>query len=109
LRQLGCSIAVGAVGRQTISFKAIQTVSANFVKLDGALVRELHRDPVALAKAQAISRVCQSAHIRTIAEFVEEQETLERLRAIGVDYAQGFGISRPAPLADLVGAASGAG
>jgi EAL domain-containing protein (putative c-di-GMP-specific phosphodiesterase class I) len=101
LRALGCRIAIGSVGRQSVSFKAVQSAGANYVKLDGAIVRELHRDPVAQAKAQAISRVCRSAQIRTIAEFVEEAETLERLRAIGVDYAQGFGISRPGPLADL--------
>jgi EAL domain-containing protein (putative c-di-GMP-specific phosphodiesterase class I) len=101
LKALGCRIAIGSVGRQSVSFKAVHSAGANYVKLDGAIVRELHRDPVAQAKAQAISRVCRSAQIRTIAEFVEEAETLERLRAIGVDYAQGFGISRPGPLADL--------
>jgi EAL domain-containing protein (putative c-di-GMP-specific phosphodiesterase class I) len=101
LQELGCRIAVGSVGRQSVSFKAIQSVAANFVKLDGALVRKLHRDPAAHAQVQAINRVCHGAGIRTIAEFVEEREILDKLKAIGVDYAQGFGISRPGPLSDL--------
>lgn len=98
LQEAGCNIAVGSVGRQSVSFKSIQAVAARYVKLDGSLVRELHRDPVALAKARAINRVCHMAGMETVAEFVEEPETLEALRSIDVDYAQGFGISRPAPL-----------
>ena len=101
LQGLGCATAVGSVGRQSVSFKPIQAIAANYVKFDGSLVREIHRDPVAHAKAQAVNRVCQLAGIRTVAEFVEEEETLEKLRGIGVDYAQGFGISRPGPLSAL--------
>jgi EAL domain-containing protein (putative c-di-GMP-specific phosphodiesterase class I) len=101
LRKLGCRMSIGSVGRQSVSFKAIQAVAPDYVKLDGALVRELHRDPVAHAKARAINRVCQSAKMHTIAEFVEEEATLRRLREIGVDYVQGFGVARPGPLADL--------
>lgn len=101
LQALGCRIAIGSVGRQPVSFKLIHAIGAHYVKIDGALVRELHRDAVALAKVQALHRVCRTVGMRTIAEFVEEPETIEKLRAIGVDYAQGFGISKPAPLAEL--------
>ena len=101
LQQLGCRIAIGSVGRQSVSFKAIQAIAANFVKIDGALIRELTRDKVADGKVRAINRVCQSVGIETVAEFVEDAETLDRLKVIGVNYAQGYGLSRPAPLSDL--------
>ena len=101
LQSLGCAIAIGSVGRESVSFRALQAMAPNYVKLDGSLVRELHRDSVAHAKAQAINRVCQLAGIKTIAELVEQQITLDKLREIGVDYGQGFGISRPGPLADM--------
>lgn len=101
LQAQGCSIAIGSVGRQSVSFKAIQSVAPAYLKIDGGLVRELNRDPVAVAKAGALNRVCQGVGIRTVAEFVEDDETLAKLKTIGVNYAQGFGISRPAPLAEF--------
>ncbi|MCC6473817.1 MAG: EAL domain-containing protein [Burkholderiales bacterium] len=101
LQQMGCRIAIGSVGRQSVSFKAIQAVSANFLKIDGALVREIGRDKATQGKVKALNRVCQLAGIETIAEFVEDQATLNLLADMGVNYAQGYGLSRPAPLAEL--------
>ena len=101
LKALGCRIAIGAVGREPVSFKPIRSVRADFVKIDGALVLQLQRDTGAYAKAHAIGRVCHAHGMQTIAEFVEESETLEKLRSMGIDYAQGFGISQPAPLTEL--------
>jgi EAL domain-containing protein (putative c-di-GMP-specific phosphodiesterase class I) len=101
LQKLGCSIAIGSVGRQSVSFKAIQSISANLVKIDGALIREISRDRVAHGKVSAINRVCQSVGIETVAEFVENIETMDELKAIGVDFAQGYGLSLPVPLSDL--------
>ena len=65
-------------------------------------VRILTRDPAELAKARAINTACQRNGVRTIAESVETKETLDKLREIGIDYVQGFGIARPAPLATLL-------
>jgi EAL domain-containing protein (putative c-di-GMP-specific phosphodiesterase class I) len=56
------------------------------------------RDPSELAKAKAINRVCEKIGMRTIAEFVETDETLAVLRTTGIDYVQGFGIARPGPI-----------
>lgn len=101
LKALGCRIAIGGVGKEPVSFKPIRSVRADFVKIDGSLVLQLHRDSGASAKADAIGRVCHAHGMQTIAEFVEESETLEKLKEMGIDHAQGFGISRPAPLAEL--------
>lgn len=103
LQKLGCRIAVGSVGRQSVSFKAIQSISANLVKIDGGLIREISRDRVAHGKVSAINRACQLVGIETVAEFVENIETMDELKAIGVNYAQGYGLSLPAPLSDLAG------
>jgi len=58
-----------------------------------------NRDPVKLANVTAISRVAKKIGVETIAKLVESEETIARLREIGIDFAQGFGISRPRPLA----------
>jgi EAL domain-containing protein (putative c-di-GMP-specific phosphodiesterase class I) len=56
------------------------------------------RDPVNLAIVRATNEIGHALGIKTIAEYVEDQETLQALRLLGVDYGQGFGIARPAPL-----------
>ena len=73
----------------------------DFVKIDSSIVLAFQRDPVALAKLKAITRVCRTLGIRTIAEFVESDEIWEGLQALDVDYAQGFGIGAPRPLDDI--------
>ncbi len=98
LNSLGCCFAITSFGRDLISFDALRTVEAALVKIDGAIVREIHRDAVALAKVRSIQQVCGKTGIRTVAEFVEQPETLKLLKEIGVDYAQGYGVARPAPL-----------
>lgn len=98
LNTMGCQLAITSFGRDSVSFGAVKTVRAALVKIDGAIVREMHRDPVALAKVRSIQQVCRKAGIRTVAEFVEQEETLKLLREIGADYAQGYGVSRPGPL-----------
>ena len=102
LKAFGCRFAIAGFGRDSISFDALRTAGASVVKIDGGIVREIHRDPVARAKVRSIQRVCAKAAVRTVAEFVEQAETLAALREIGVDYAQGYGISKPEPLAGTV-------
>jgi EAL domain-containing protein (putative c-di-GMP-specific phosphodiesterase class I) len=98
LKAAGCRFAVTAFDRNTISFEALRAVGASAVKLDGAIVRELARDPAALSKVISIQRVCSKAGLLTVAEFVEQPETLARLRELGIDYVQGYGVAKPAPL-----------
>ncbi|OGA22025.1 MAG: hypothetical protein A3I02_07655 [Betaproteobacteria bacterium RIFCSPLOWO2_02_FULL_67_26] len=98
LRAAGCRIAIAGFGRDLVSFDALKEVSAGMIKVDGGLVMEIHRDPVALAKIKSIQGVCAKVGIQTVAEFVEQQETIEKLRAIGFNYAQGYGVARPEPL-----------
>jgi EAL domain-containing protein (putative c-di-GMP-specific phosphodiesterase class I) len=65
------------------------------------IIQNILRDPATLAKTRAINTACGTVGLRTIAEFVETLETLEKLREIGVDYVQGFGIARPEPIDKL--------
>lgn len=101
LKTLGCGFAVSAFGRDSVSFEILKKVPASLVKIDGAIIRGMVTDNMALAKVRAIQQVCRKLGIRSVAEFVELPETLKLLREAGVDYGQGYGISRPAPLEPL--------
>jgi len=100
VRQCGCRVAISGFGHERVSFDLIRGFQVEFFKIDGSIIFDILRDPVALAKVTAIDRVAKKIGVKTIAELVESEETIAKLREISIDFAQGFGISRPRPLAE---------
>ena len=98
VRQCGCRVAISGFGREQILFDLIRGFQVDFLKIDGSIVLNILRDPLYLARVTAIDRVAKKIGVRTIAELVENEETIAKLKEIGIDFAQGFGISRPRPL-----------
>lgn len=98
IRQYGCRVAISGFGSVQVSFDYFRGFQVEFLKIDGSIVFDILRDPAALAKIRAINNVAQKIGVETIAELVESEETITKLKEIGIDYAQGFGISRPRPL-----------
>jgi EAL domain-containing protein (putative c-di-GMP-specific phosphodiesterase class I) len=98
LKSLGCGLAISGFGRDGVSFEVLKAVPAGMIKIDGAVVRGIGNDRLALAKIRAVQEVCRKLGIRSVAEFVETKETLQLLKQAGVDYVQGYGVSRPGPL-----------
>lgn len=100
VRQCGCRVALSGFGRDRILFDLIRGFLVDFLKIDGSLIFNMLRDPADLAKITTINRVAKKIGVKTVAELVESEESIARLREIGIDFAQGFGISRPRPLAE---------
>lgn len=98
VRSLGCKVALSGFGRDNVSFDRIRGFQVDFIKIDGSLVLGLLRDPVNLAKVSSIDRVAKKIGVLTVAELVENDELIAKLTELGIDYAQGFGISRPRAL-----------
>lgn len=98
LGPLGCSFVISGYTGEFFSADMLQALMVNFVKIDNRIVRNLHQHDGSYVTADSIHRMCQDLGIRTIAEFVERPETLRKLEQLGVDYAQGYGIAKPAPL-----------
>ncbi|MFH2134439.1 MAG: EAL domain-containing protein [Pseudomonadota bacterium] len=98
VRACGCRVALSGFGRDSVSFDRIRGFQVDFIKIDGSLILGLLRDPVNLAKVSSIDRVAKKIGVRTVAELVESDELITKLSELGVDYAQGFGISRPRAL-----------
>lgn len=97
----GGRVLVDGFGRRSVSFAAIKELRADFVKVDGSIVRKLLASEVARTKMNAILRVGKSLNYAVVAEFVEEQDILLRLKALDVPYAQGFGVLQPHPIEAL--------
>jgi EAL domain-containing protein (putative c-di-GMP-specific phosphodiesterase class I) len=97
LKPLGCLFTLDGFGRQGIGFDHVKTLPLDFLKIDGSIILQILRVREALAKVRAIQRVCKVIGIRTIAEMVESDDVREQLRAVEIDFAQGFGIAQPRP------------
>jgi diguanylate cyclase (GGDEF)-like protein len=102
LRELGCAFSLDDFGTGFSSLKYLRELTVDYLKIDGSFVRNIHQDPVNSAMVKAIHQVGQVVGTKTVAEFVENDEILEHLRGIGIDYAQGYGIGRPGPLLDVL-------
>jgi EAL domain-containing protein (putative c-di-GMP-specific phosphodiesterase class I) len=100
LRALGCAIALDDFGVGHGTFTYLRHLPVDYLKIDMQFVRELLSDDEDRQVVLAIVGVARQFDIATIAEGVEDQATLEELRRIGVDYAQGYWIGRPTPLPD---------
>jgi len=98
LKGLGCRFALDDFGRGISSFGYLKTLRVDYLKIDGAFVRDMVDDPVNCAMVAAINEVGHVMGLKTIAEFAETEAVIQKLREIGVDYAQGYGIARPEPL-----------
>jgi EAL domain-containing protein (putative c-di-GMP-specific phosphodiesterase class I) len=70
----------------------------DYLKIDGGFVRDMLSDPIDDAMVQAINQIGHVMRIETIAESVESEAILRRLKEIGVDYAQGYTFAAPQPL-----------
>jgi len=75
----------------------------DYLKIDGAFVRDITSNPIDRSMVEAIHRIGHQMGLKTVAEYVESDETLAMLREIGVDYVQGNGVHCPEPLENLCG------
>ncbi|HEY1889579.1 MAG TPA: bifunctional diguanylate cyclase/phosphodiesterase [Steroidobacteraceae bacterium] len=102
LRSLGCGIALDDFGTGLSSLAYLRELPVTMLKIDGSFVRDVVRDPRAESMVRAIAQLARTMSLVTVAEYVETEEIRARVATLGVDYGQGFAISRPVPLDDLL-------
>jgi diguanylate cyclase (GGDEF)-like protein/PAS domain S-box-containing protein len=101
LKGRGCKFALDDFGTGVSSFVYLKTLPVDFLKIDGQFISHVAQDAVNRSMVEAIGKVGRALGIATIAECVETQAVLTELKRIGVDFAQGFYLAQPLPIAQL--------
>ena len=98
LRSMGVSFALDDFGTGVSSFAYLKQLPVDYIKIDGQFVRNIESSPVDRMIVSSIHQIAQIMGKKTVAEFVEDEATLQKLIELSVDFAQGHWIGRPEPL-----------
>ena len=98
LKALGSSFSLDDFGTGVSSFGYLRSLDVDYLKIDGSFVKNIVTDNVSRGMVESITQIGHTMDLKIIAEYVENKETKEILNVMGVDYGQGYHISRPGPL-----------
>ena len=98
IRTTGAKVALDDFGSGLSSFGYLKNLPVDIIKIDGQFVKEIVKNPIDREMVRAIHGVGESMNIKTVAEFVEDQDIVDELKRIGVNYAQGYHIGKPMPI-----------
>ena len=95
LMKLGCEFSIDDFGTGFSTFSYLKQLPANAIKIDGSFVKDMVCNPIDKALVKSICEVARALDKTTVAEFVEDEDTAIQLQELGVDYLQGYHISKP--------------
>ena len=102
IKQMGCSFSLDDFGSGLSSFSYLKNMPVDNIKIDGVFIRDIINDPVNRIFVESIHNISKTIGIKTTAEYVENKDILDCVQKIGIDYAQGYHISVPAPVKNLL-------
>jgi len=95
LKEFGCRFALDDFGTGLSSFGYLKHFPVDYLKIDGSFVKEILHDPIDREMVRSINEIGHLTGKQTIAEFAENEDIIAMLKGMGVDFAQGYGVSEP--------------
>jgi diguanylate cyclase (GGDEF)-like protein/PAS domain S-box-containing protein len=108
VRSFGAKVALDDFGAGYTSFSYLKDLPADLLKIDGSFIVDMNQHPANVAIVEAIVNLAGNLGMKTVAEWAEDADTVQTLKDIGVDYVQGYIVSRPLDPPKLIGAISSA-
>lgn len=102
IKQFGCKFSLDDFGSGYSSYSYLKHLNVDYLKIDGTFVKDILNNRADVAIVKSMNEIAHSLGLKTIAEYVENQEIRDLLMQIGVDYGQGYAIHKPVPLSELV-------
>ena len=103
IKQMGCKFSLDDFGSGNASYQYLKHLPVDYLKIDGMFVKDIDKNPDDYALVKSINDIAHLMNKKTIAEYAESQAIIDILKEIGVDYVQGYAISKPTPLTELKG------
>ncbi|MFT7681004.1 MAG: diguanylate cyclase (GGDEF)-like protein/PAS domain S-box-containing protein [Moritella dasanensis] len=102
LSAFGCQFALDDFGSGLSSFAYLKNLPVNILKIDGIFIKDILTNPIDAAMVKSINEIGHLMELKTIAEFVENDAIKQKVEAIGIDFAQGYGIGKPQPIDNML-------
>jgi diguanylate cyclase (GGDEF)-like protein len=102
IKELGCEFSLDDFGTGLSSYAYLKNLPVDYLKIDGVFIKDIANNPADKAMVKSINEIGHFLGMKTIAEYVENDEIVEVLKEIGVDYAQGYGIEKPILISDYM-------
>jgi EAL domain-containing protein (putative c-di-GMP-specific phosphodiesterase class I) len=103
LKQIGCQFSLDDFGTGLSSFAYLKLFDVDKLKIDGSFIEDLATNEVSRSMVSAISEIARVMNIETVAEYVQDEATMEVLNELGIDWAQGYLVGEPVRLGSLFG------
>ncbi|MES0490566.1 MAG: EAL domain-containing protein [Leptospirales bacterium] len=97
VKQFGCKIAVDDFGSGYSNFEYLTQLTVDYLKIDGSLIKNIHKDPTLKIIVQAIVNFAKQMNYKTVAEYIHTEEVYKAVQELGIDYSQGYYFGKPLP------------
>jgi len=102
LKSFGYKIGIDDFGSGYSNFIYLITLDVDFLKIDANIIKSIHKDRISYIVTETINNFCKKTDIKTIAEYVENEDIYRMVKSLGIDYGQGYYFSRPVPLEEIL-------
>jgi len=101
-KEYGYKICIDNFGAGYSNFTHLLKINTDYLKLDGSIIKNIHKDKISYDLAETITTFCKKMNIKTVAEYVENNQILEKVRELNIDYGQGFLFYKAMPIEEAV-------